>query len=134
MSDLYEAIFEDYTEIARQILAKPEPRRLLPIVEDWGNSSPWHSAASVGHDEIIKFFVDAGVQLDSKFQGETALHSAVNFGQESTVKLLLELGCDAKVKDSNGRTVLDLAKQLETEIGKFKFKDIVKVLEDNQKN
>ena len=42
--------------------------------------------------------------------GWTALHCAVSNGQETTCKLLTEAGADALVKDSEGKTPMDLAK------------------------
>lgn len=40
----------------------------------------------------------------------TALHYAVRYGFGEKVKFLLERGADAEVKDSTGRTALDVAK------------------------
>ena len=42
--------------------------------------------------------------------GWTALHCAVSNNQEETCKLLTEAGADPLVKDSEGKTPMDLAK------------------------
>ena len=46
---------------------------------------------------------------------ETALHRAVKSRHESIVALLLESGADTKLKDAQGKTALDLAREMEVE-------------------
>ncbi|KAK2102427.1 hypothetical protein P7K49_020094, partial [Saguinus oedipus] len=41
----------------------------------------------------------------------SALHEAALFGKVDVVRVLLETGIDANIKDSLGRTVLDILKE-----------------------
>jgi hypothetical protein len=66
-----------------------------------------------GHLEMAKLLLENGADVNYRepHQGDTALFNAVGFKHEQIVELLLSKGVDVTVKDSNGYTVLERAKQ-----------------------
>ena len=46
---------------------------------------------------------------DARTKGETALHRAAAFGEEGTVKMLLDAGAQREARDANGDTPLSWA-------------------------
>lgn len=70
----------------------------------------FQKAAAKSDTKCIQACLKAGTPVDSaEGNGWTALHAAAFSGQEEAVKLLLESGADATLKDKNGKTPLDLA-------------------------
>ena len=78
-------------------------------------------AAEDGKMEMVKLLLNEGADIneigiehptDPRFREDmgTALHRAVERGQEEVVGFLLERGADAGLKDPMGRTPADLAK------------------------
>jgi uncharacterized protein len=65
---------------------------------------------------MMKLFVEKGANLNAanKRGGDTALHIAVKAGNNAMVRLLGQLGADLNVKDSSGKTPLDIATKEET--------------------
>ncbi|KAB0351793.1 hypothetical protein FD755_000752, partial [Muntiacus reevesi] len=61
--------------------------------------TPLHLAARNGHKAVVQ--TEKG----------SALHEAALFGKVDVVRVLLETGIDANIKDSLGRTVLDILKE-----------------------
>ena len=84
-------------------------------------------SADEGHDNVVKIFLDHGVninnigQKDGIFRNKTALMRAAASGHFSTVELLLEKGADMNQKDSLGTTAMMFAAER-------KFPDIVSLL------
>lgn len=77
-------------------------------------------AAQIGNEavarQMVSLFVKRGVDInagDWHFvgKGRTALHTFVAEGNAQRVKLLLDFGARANVKDVDGVTALDLAKE-----------------------
>jgi serine/threonine-protein phosphatase 6 regulatory ankyrin repeat subunit B len=62
---------------------------------------------------MLRTFAEKGANLNAanKRGGDTALHIAVKASNNPLVRALLELGADLSVKDSNGKTPLDVAKE-----------------------
>ena len=60
----------------------------------------------------LRLFTEKGASLNGavKRGGDTALHVAVKASNNPLVRALLELGADQTIKDSNGKTPLDIAK------------------------
>lgn len=50
-----------------------------------------------------------GFMRDARTKGETALHGAAAFGEEGTVKMLLDAGARRETRDANGDTPLSWA-------------------------
>lgn len=81
--------------------------------EDGG--SPVHVEAHFPHLlEALEWLADRGVSLDVRHGPEqrTALHMAVRNGYVRVLRLLLERGADPAIRDANGMTALDLAREL----------------------
>ena len=73
------------------------------------------NAAALGDIASVKDFIDRGIELDRldsrATRPKTALIMAINFGRVEIVKLLLARGASKQVRDSEGKTALDYAKQ-----------------------
>lgn len=86
------------------------------------NTTGWtalHYAATVGNDEIVQMLLDASAYIDAGSPNNTTpLMMAARGGQILTVKLLLDSGADATLKNDVGMTAIDFAK-------KFNHQDIV---------
>ena len=66
-------------------------------------------AASEGYIDIIKYFINKNVNIDSiddRLQPCTPLNIACIFNKISVVDLLLQHGANFEAKDENGRTAL----------------------------
>jgi len=61
-----------------------------------------HDAAKAGDIEYVRALVDAGVDVDAKAIGVTALLLAAYRGHAEVVALLIEAGADVDAKDERG--------------------------------
>lgn len=78
-----------------------------------------HYAASVGANEIVQLLLDASAYIDAESPNKTTpLMMAARGGHILTVKLLLDEGADATLKNDQGLSAIDLAR-------KFNHVDIV---------
>ena len=67
-----------------------------------------HQAAGLGHEQIVRSLVNAGIDVNSKDGGgNTALMWAAEAGQLHAVNALLELGARVNERDYSGRTAVD---------------------------
>ena len=81
-----------------------------------------HYAATAGADEIVRLLLDHYAYIDAESPNRTTpLMMAARGGHILTVKLLLDEGADATLKNDQGLSALDLAK-------KFEHTDIVEGL------
>ena len=62
-----------------------------------------------GYEAIAQRLLDAGADINAGAGGNTPLHGAVQFRQESMVAWLLTHGADVNARDYNGKTPLILA-------------------------
>ena len=80
-------------------------------------------AAQYGHLEAVRCLIAQGANVNliqwtdtmifnRPDQAESALHKAIKGGHEAVVALLLEKGADVNLQDANGKTCLDLAREL----------------------
>ena len=101
-------------ELAKLALANGANARALTGTS---NSTALISAAHLGHVEILRMLIDAKAPLDHiNNVGWTALITAVVLGNGSkehiaTVDALVKAGADVDIKDRQGRTALDYARQ-----------------------
>lgn len=67
------------------------------------NNTPLMDAASEGHEELVRFFIDKGASLDIKSKsGQTALILATGNRQLGCAEILIEAGADCDQEDSMG--------------------------------
>ena len=61
--------------------------------------------------EEVKKFIQAGFDVNAqKDEGRTALHLASEFGHAEVITVLLTAGADKRIRNRNGKTPHNLAK------------------------
>lgn len=72
--------------------------------------APLHYAATNAHIDIMNLLLEAHAYIDAASpNGTTPLMMAAQYGDESSVKLLLEAGADPLLRNSLGLSALDFA-------------------------
>jgi ankyrin repeat protein len=98
------------------------------------NNQGWtalHYAASIGNDDIVRMLLEASAYIDAESPNSTTpLMMAAGAGRVTTVKLLLDEGADATLKNNIGMTALDFAQQASQT---FVLDDITKLLNNARK-
>ena len=81
-------------------------------------------AAQRNNENVVEYILDEGICSvnDRDDSGFTALMRASYMGHDGIVKLLLNNGADKFIKNSEGKTALDLAKE-------YKQEKIIELLE-----
>ena len=69
-----------------------------------------HTATIIGQSEILDIFLQKGIDVNSKTQGNTMLHNAVLNRNDSCVLSLIRHRADISTKNLFGHTALDLAR------------------------
>jgi uncharacterized protein len=84
---------------------------------DRNGATPLHDAALGGNPEVIAVLLDRGAHVDAieEGSGSTPLMLAAAMGRTHAVFLLLGRGANPAIKDHQGRTALDRAKETEDE-------------------
>ena len=85
--------------------------------------TPLHLAAMSGNVDIAKVLLENGADANVNVQGLTPLHLAASSGYADIVELLLKHGADPSIRDSDGKTALDFARESNR-------KDVVKIIEE----
>ncbi|KAG7388755.1 hypothetical protein PHYPSEUDO_011774 [Phytophthora pseudosyringae] len=79
---------------------------------DFPNTMAVHSAASAGHEDIVRIILEADNMVDlntpTYHTKETLAHLAVKHGHRNVYNLFAAFGADLRVKDGNGRRVCDV--------------------------
>lgn len=84
--------------------------------------APLHYAAASGSNEIVQILLDHSAYIDAESPNRTTpIMMAARGGHIMTVKLLLDEGADATLKNDLGMTAIDFAE-------KYNFKDIAEGL------
>mmetsp|Transcript_11183 Transcript_11183/g.22140 ORF Transcript_11183/g.22140 Transcript_11183/m.22140 type:complete len:174 (+) Transcript_11183:215-736(+) len=101
-----------YIEDSNMLRTQDDETGLFP---GW---TPLHWAARNGHIEIVRLLLDEGDRTGSgeiplvsivDGDGDTALHVAVSWGQQTVVDLLFDRGGSLIAKNNDGKSPLDLA-------------------------
>jgi len=80
---------------------------------DLEGCSPLHYAALSGHKEIVEFFLDNNVNINSIDKGGTTpLHGAIMGGHVEIINLLIKNGADKSFINDEGESLLDYALKL----------------------
>jgi hypothetical protein len=81
--------------------------------EDSGGVTPLSGASVEGHNEMVRFLISKGAQVNRKSRliGETPLMAAAEMGKLETTTVLLDNGADPCATDNEGHTAAGLAKK-----------------------
>ncbi|QBR83653.1 ankyrin repeat domain-containing protein [Legionella israelensis] len=114
------ALARENSELCRELLRYFNEKNINER-DSYGHTLLHHSAA-FGDQELVKFLLDKGANVNavikpppdiwSEVAGYTPLHIAVAESQMNVMKYLLSLPqIDLTVEDENGRTAMDIAKE-----------------------
>lgn len=101
-----------------QHVALQDRMALSSEYERWGGDvalTPMHTAAGAGKDQLVKFYLDHGVFVDTLgeyYDGvnqRTPLHWAAVMGRSEVIRILLEHGANPNALDRSGRSPLHWA-------------------------
>uniref|UniRef100_A0A5S6QKX3 Poly [ADP-ribose] polymerase n=1 Tax=Trichuris muris TaxID=70415 RepID=A0A5S6QKX3_TRIMR len=83
-------------------------------VQDKGGLVPLHNACSYGHLEVTELLIKYGANVNALDLWQfSPLHEAASKGRIDVCSCLLAHGADPTVKNSNGKTAIDLASSAE---------------------
>ncbi len=88
--------------------------RLIALDADVNKAgwTPLHYAATGGHDAVIRLLLEHYAYIDAESPNQTTpLMMAAMYGSASSVKLLLEAGADATLRNAAGLSALDFAER-----------------------
>ena len=88
--------------------------RLIDLQADVNKTgwTPLHYAASGGHDAVMRLLLANYAYIDAESPNQsTPLMMAAMYGSSSSVKLLLEAGADASLRNAAGLSAMDFAKR-----------------------
>uniref|UniRef100_A0A1I8FAG7 ANK_REP_REGION domain-containing protein n=1 Tax=Macrostomum lignano TaxID=282301 RepID=A0A1I8FAG7_9PLAT len=73
-------------------------------------SSPLHTAAENGHDEVVKFLIESNASINAQdSKGDTPLHRAAKKGNTGVIRVLLEAGADSSLENKSEELPICLA-------------------------
>jgi hypothetical protein len=107
----------------------------IHAVEDYSGRSALHKAAFWGHTDVVGYLLGLGLDSNARdFNGDTPLHDAARFAHEGVVRALLACpSVDITVKNSDGRTALEVAKEYSVSSVADKHDIIISLLSNNSK-
>ncbi len=88
--------------------------RLIALDADVNKTgwTPLHYAATGGHDAVIRLLLENFAYIDAESPNQTTpLMMAAMYGSANSVKLLLEAGADATLRNAAGLSALDFAER-----------------------
>jgi uncharacterized protein len=81
------------------------------------DNAPLATACANGYETIIELLIQYGANPNlvgaNSQDGMTCLMRAVSNGHQETVKLLLRMGSDRTMRDKQGRTAVDISKEIQ---------------------
>ena len=78
--------------------------------EDSKGFTPVHSAVVGGKEDVVKFLIDKGADLNIRNKnGLTPVFTAIDRGRNNIAKVLIENGADINIKGYRGSTLLHMA-------------------------
>ena len=90
-----------------------------PNAADTYGITPLLGAATMGNEEVLRYLVGKGAKVNAitqlEYGGSTALTSAASVGNAASVRTLLELGADPRLKMKDGGTALSHAQESKNE-------------------
>jgi ankyrin repeat protein len=102
-SPLMMAALKGQVEIVRKLIARGADVNK----PGW---APLHYAATNGHLEIMELLLEQHAFIDAESpNGSTPLMMAAHYGSETAVKLLLDAGADATMRNQLGLSAIDFA-------------------------
>ena len=108
VTPLMGAAFNSSADVVRQLVAAGAKSEPLDRVKK--NAATY--AAANGCTDCLAELIRAGTQVNAQLENNlTLLMWAAAYGRESTVRLLLTHGAARDLKDSRGKTALDLARE-----------------------
>lgn len=76
--------------------------------------APLHYAATGGHTAVLSLLLDNHAYIDAASpNGSTPLMMAARYGTNEAVKLLIDAGADPTLKNAQGLTAIDFARQVQ---------------------
>lgn len=111
-----------------------KPEQVAELNGDAGARLPVQMKDPAEADDMLTLFLSRGVDIDAgakSFKGRTALQSAAVAGAVGEVTLLLKHGARLDVRDAEGHTALDLARQIgDQHPGEPNRAEVVRLLEE----
>lgn len=106
---LLNAVCSGRNDIVRKLL---EAGAKIDLHDSYGNGL-LHQAAMQGTEETVTLLMEKGAKIDQRDRrhGFTPLQSAVYYNRQQMVEFLLEQGADAQIKNNNGHTALQIARE-----------------------
>ncbi|MES2976378.1 MAG: ankyrin repeat domain-containing protein [Pseudomonadota bacterium] len=104
-SPLMMAALRGHIEIARKLIARDADVNKT----GW---TPLHYASTNGHLEVMQLLLDNHAYIDAESPNKTTpLMMAASYGTPAAVKLLLEAGADASLRNMQGLSAIDFAQR-----------------------
>ena len=112
-NEYYYCIIGDLKKLKELIYS--EKNKEILIQKDSLERTLLYNSSRNGYYDIAEFLIKIGADVNARQQtGSTPLHGAAFYGHESIVKLLLEHGCDPKIKNNYGNTAAEEANEANT--------------------
>lgn len=108
-SPLYGAIYNGYLDIVKLLVENGAD--INRGTKKGNNDTPIITAALSGSRNILNYLIDKGADVNYvNKEGQNALMVASKYGLEYNAKILIDFTEDISLKDNNGKTATDLAK------------------------